>query len=290
MSSVASIHHLQTGSFSLLFPLPFRILSLFSLGLFAWASNLHALSNSLIDPGLLLDIRTDPDDTLPAPATSHPSISSPNTFPRPLHLSPERLRRASQQGIPSLVSAHPSKRALGAIHPSKLYPPVYSAALSVSLLTLIGLVAFRILTSNGDPQAVSRFSSLPLAWTTLVIIVSIAPGGSLVSACSPFQSRFRIERRRFRQALRRIATGGLSDPPVLADILLADVMTSFARVFGDIWLSICLATVAEHGLASRSVDVGCYKDLMVPLMTRCEKDLRSHLFHPLVLPSHTSAL
>lgn len=122
-----------------------------------------------------------------------------------------------------------------------------------SLLTLIVFLAFQILTSNGDQQEVSQSSFLPLARTILVIIVSKAFQGSLGSARSPLKSRLRVNSRSFWQATCSFASGRISDPPGLED-----VVTSFSSVFGDIWLSIRLAYVAEHGLASWSVDVGSH--------------------------------
>ncbi|KAG0148192.1 hypothetical protein CROQUDRAFT_655082 [Cronartium quercuum f. sp. fusiforme G11] len=254
---------LPTGHFSLLFPLPFRILFLISLGLLGWATNLHWLAQSSVQSDLLLDIRPDSEDGLPLPNTQS---TNPNSFPRPLYLSPERLRRISPQHG-SLSSVHSFKRSLNLTHASKLHPPVYYAALSVGSLTLIGLISFRIITNGGNPEKVSRLSALPLIWAILVILLTISPPLPFISDCSPFQNRFRLERRRFRHALKRIIIGGLYEPPVLADVLLADVLTSFGKVIGDSWLSLCLGTVAVNGLATDISEIGCSKDLMVPAIT-----------------------
>lgn len=50
--------HDTSGSFSHLFPLPLRILALLSLGVAAWASNLHILTLYGIDTTLVLDVKT----------------------------------------------------------------------------------------------------------------------------------------------------------------------------------------------------------------------------------------
>lgn len=281
-STSDSIIYLQSNSFPLIFPLPFRILFLGFLGLLLYALVLHSLDYFNIQFDFLFETGIDSqqaqqqaqdEDELTLPLTFNPqsSQSQINQFPRPFHLksttpSPERSRRSNlQQALLSKLSTLSSNSS--STTTTKLYSSIYYSALSIGLLTSIGLITFRFLTNGNDPKQVSNLSSLSLIWLIFVIILSISSNGHLVSSCLPFQAKFKSQRRQFRQSLSRIIFGGLNDPPSFADILLADVLTSYARVLGDLWLSICLSTVAKHGLATQSQEVGCYKNVMVPLIT-----------------------
>jgi EXS family len=55
-----------------------------------------------------------------------------------------------------------------------------------------------------------------------------------------------------------------------SDVVLADIMTSFANVFGDLWATGC-ALIVNKGIVDYLVvehQSGCYRDIMGPLMTR----------------------
>ncbi|KAH9818099.1 EXS family-domain-containing protein, partial [Melampsora americana] len=276
-SNSNSILYLQSDSFSLIFPLPFRILFLIFLGLLLYALVLHSLdyyfniqSDLLFQSDSITPI-TSTEDDFNLPLSFNHQATSNHQFPRPFHLnsqssSPERIRRSNLQQ--TLLSNRSNLTSSTHTTSTKAYLPIYYSALSIGLLTLIGLVLFRFLTHNNHPESVSNLSSLSLIWLILVIGLSISSSNSnLVLNCLPFQSKFKLQRHQFRQSIFRILFGTLNDPPVFSDILLADVLTSYARVLGDLWISICLSTVAKHGLATQSDEIGCYKNLMVPLIT-----------------------
>ncbi|EGG10296.1 uncharacterized protein MELLADRAFT_115571 [Melampsora larici-populina 98AG31] len=286
MSKSESIEYLQSDSFSLIFPLPFRILFLIFIGLLLYGLVLHSLDSFNLQFDLLFENTIDQQPQQPPPPQqdeshlpltfnpqSSQSHSQINQFPKPFHLkssssSPERNRHLFSKL--STISSNHSTLSLSSTTTSstKLYTPIYYSALSIGLLTLIGLILFRFLTNGNNPILVSNLSSIPLLWLTLMMILSISSNsGLLVSSCLPFQAKFKSQRRQFRQSLYRIIFGTLNDPPVFQDILLADVLISYARVLGDLWLSVCLSTVAKHGLATQSNQVRCYKNLMVPLIT-----------------------
>lgn len=159
------------SAFGLRYPLPFRILFLSSLTLLGFASNLHILSHLGIDTALVLDVRLD---------------APPSILPRSVPLS-------SPSGAPSTSTAHPPY-----VHPSKLYPPLYSLAVAGLGWTAAGWLFFRLLT-GGDPAAGERWRIEPAALLILAAAVICWPGNVLC----------RRERFRF---LRCVASPPLGNP------------------------------------------------------------------------------
>ena len=74
-------------------------------------------------------------------------------------------------------------------------------------------------------------------------------------------------RLRFLATLRRVATGGLANDQdgKFGDILMADALTSYAKVLGDLFVSLCMffsSTKSSTGLPDRS----CGGNIMVPII------------------------
>lgn len=222
-----------SGNFSLVYPLPFRILSLISLGLLAWATNLHGVTSMGIDAAKVLDVRIDDLDP-----------QSESLLPRTA--AQAKLAFNTGSGVGDYY-----------LHPSRLYPPAYQLFGALSLWTLLGWSIFHYFTL-ADAAAVERWTVFPFLWASVAVFFLL----------SPWHSFLRRERTMALRSLKRIALEGLTAPVPFCDVVMADVMTSFAKVMGDCWVSACLAFVAERGLASQVSDLRCYKEVMVPFMTR----------------------
>lgn len=71
------------------------------------------------------------------------------------------------------------------------------------------------------------------------------------------------------RSLRRTILSSLYSAVPFSDIILADILTSSAKVLGDVWVSGCLLfTVTERfGLGGITDDDGCARVWMVPVMT-----------------------
>jgi EXS family len=71
---------------------------------------------------------------------------------------------------------------------------------------------------------------------------------------------------RFLRVFRRICVGGLDREGKFGDIMLADILTSYAKVLGDLWVTGCMFL---GGLsAAGKPDRACGGKLAVPLVIR----------------------
>ena len=83
----------------------------------------------------------------------------------------------------------------------------------------------------------------------------------------PIQRLSRAGRYRFLATLRRVSIGGIAeaDNGKFGDILLADVLTSYAKVLGDLFVSTCM--FVSPGVSSTDKpDRSCGGAYMVPLI------------------------
>ncbi|GAA6010408.1 hypothetical protein JCM10207_005214 [Rhodosporidiobolus poonsookiae] len=218
-------------AFSLAYPLPFRILFLSSLTLVLFASNLHLLSSLGIDTAQVLDIRLHSPHLLPTPSTSRATAGP------------------SSSSSSSATSAAPPPY----VHPRKLYPPLYHLAALALVWTALGWLAFRNLT-GGDLAAMNSWRGVP-AFTALVVGAAMVWPGNVL--CKP-------QRQQFVGSLKRIVSPALYRPVPFCDIILADILTSSAKVLGDVWVAGCLVWKGVE--ASRGADA-CGRVWGVPFMT-----------------------
>jgi hypothetical protein len=167
----------QLTEFSARFPLPLRVLSLVTLGTFAFASNLHLLRLLGLDAAFILDLRL-------------------------LH-----------------ESGHTH------IHPSRLYPPIYHVALSYTAFTAAGWLAVQFWPAYGE-----RLSAL---WLAVGLIAAGWP--------------FRFQRAQLLRSLKRVLFDGLWTPVAFCDVIFGDILTSFAKVLGELWLVFVAAAGVRVG-------------------------------------------
>ena len=122
-------------------------------------------------------------------------------------------------------------------------------------MTFISLTVFWKFTS-GDASAVIAYEILPLSCFASIFVLALCP----------FNIVYREERFRFLRVLRRISVGGLDKEGKFGDIMLADILTSYAKVLGDLWVTGCmfLGGVSATGKPDRA----CGGKLAVPLVIR----------------------
>ncbi|KAJ8077290.1 protein-ER retention protein [Marasmius tenuissimus] len=83
-----------------------------------------------------------------------------------------------------------------------------------------------IFFTGGDPKIVDSYGYLPGILSVVVI---------LILAC-PFQVFYKHERDSFLLSLRRCLFIRMNNPVYFADVVFADVLTSYAKVIGDVFL------------------------------------------------------
>ncbi|GAA6040794.1 hypothetical protein JCM8097_003304 [Rhodosporidiobolus ruineniae] len=210
--------------FGVRFPLPFRILFLSFCTLLGFATNLHLLAYLGIDTALVLDIRLNNQPTLASSTSSSSSRLPPLSAPTPPYA-----------------------------HPSRLYPPLYHLALVGLAWTAVGWLAFRTITGHDETSM--------NAWRGLPAFTALAVGAALVW---PGNVLYKRQRAQFTNALKRIVSPALYRSVPFCDIILADILTSSAKVLGDVWVAGCLLIKGVE--ASRRGD-GCGRVWGVPLMT-----------------------
>ncbi|KAF7428214.1 hypothetical protein PC9H_007435 [Pleurotus ostreatus] len=81
-----------------------------------------------------------------------------------------------------------------------------------------------------DPSLVDAFGYIPAISALCIILVLI----------SPFEICQKFERDKFLHALRRCLFPHMDGRIYFADVVFADICTSFAKVLGDVWLSLCM--------------------------------------------------
>ncbi|KAG2225329.1 hypothetical protein INT45_005573, partial [Circinella minor] len=92
----------------------------------------------------------------------------------------------------------------------------------------------------------------PWHWTPILCYVF-----AFLLVLWPGKNLYRKERERFIRVLRRILSPNLFSKVYFGDVILADILTSFSNVFGDLFSTCCSATTNENP---------CYRDVLVPLL------------------------
>lgn len=111
-------------------------------------------------------------------------------------------------------------------HPSTLYKPVYRLFLIYAVITLTSWLFF-FLSSSGASPTTDSVKFIPSLTIISLLILLMAPWSIL----------YRRERATFLRASLRCLVPSFTQSIYFSDIILADIFTSFAKVFGDFWLA-----------------------------------------------------
>ncbi|KAH9909019.1 EXS family protein [Xylariomycetidae sp. FL2044] len=193
----------EFDSFSLTFPLPYRVAFIVVLAVWLWGANLHYLHLLKIDVPSLI---------------RYPGRSSPH-------------------------------------HPTH-HLSTYRLATVLSSIYTFSLLVFWVFTHR-NPELVIAWDWLPLTYLVVLIALFIVPLKNLSNS----------GRSRFRSTLKRISIGGIAEAKdgKFGDILLADVLTSYAKVFGDLYVAMCMFFRTD-GSATARPDRNCGGTVIVPLI------------------------
>lgn len=158
--------------------------------------------------------------------------------------------------MPSLIR-YPSRA-------SALHPPHHHSTYRLASV-LSGTLALSILTfwlfSHRDPTLVVYYDWLPMTYLLVLALLFALP-----------LRRFSLShsgRSRLLATLKRVSVGGLAQAAdgKFGDVLLADVLTSYAKVLGDLFVCVCM--MFFHGAAGSATDRpdrNCGGRVLVPLL------------------------
>ncbi|KAK7005649.1 protein-er retention protein [Favolaschia claudopus] len=110
-----------------------------------------------------------------------------------------------------------------------IYTAVYRLFTIYSVWVFLSWATFRWVT-YGNMLLVDAFGYIPAVSALVVLLVLVCP---LDIAC-------KHERDKFLHAIRRCLFTSMDGPIYFADVVFADIFTSFAKVLGDVWLSACM--------------------------------------------------
>ena len=155
------------------------------------------------------------------------------------------------QDVPALIKY--SSRS-STIHPH--HQRTYRLAAIVTLPLIASLLFFWIIT-HGQASLVVAWDILPQSYLLLLAVLFLLPLQRLSST----------GRYRFLSTLKRISIGGIAEAGdgKFGDILMADVLTSYAKVLGDWFVAGCM--FFSPGISSTNrPDRSCGGAYMVPLI------------------------
>ncbi|KAI9771920.1 MAG: protein-ER retention protein [Geoglossum umbratile] len=132
----------------------------------------------------------------------------------------------------------------------------YRLASLLSIPLVLSLLFFWTVT-HGQARLVLEYEIIPQIYLIFIVL----------SFLLPINRVSRTGRFRFLSILKRVGVGGLATAKdgKFADILLADVLTSYAKVFGDMFVSACMFFSPRHSSTGKP-DRNCGGQYMVPLI------------------------
>ena len=132
----------------------------------------------------------------------------------------------------------------------------YRLATILTLPLSFSLLLFWAL-SHRNPTLVIYYDFLPIAYLCLLVGLFVLPIRRFSHA----------GRKRFLSTLRRVSIGGLAQiqDGKFGDILLADVLTSYAKVIADLFVALCMFFQTD-GSATNRPDRACGGQYLVPII------------------------
>ncbi|MCJ1262057.1 protein-ER retention protein [Lobaria immixta] len=144
--------------------------------------------------------------------------------------------------------------------PSSTIPPhhrrTYRLATTVTIPLVVSILLFWLIT-HGSPSLVVKWDILPQSYLFLLVLLFIIP----------YQRLSRTGRYWFLSTLRRVSIGRIAEAQdgKFGDILLADVLTSYAKVLGDLFISACMF-VSVGSSSTDKPDRSCGGQYLVPII------------------------
>ena len=133
---------------------------------------------------------------------------------------------------------------------------IYRLAATVTVPLIVSILFFWIIT-HGKPSLVLAWDILPQSYLFLLVIFFLIP----------LQRLSRTGRYWFLKTLKRVSLGGIAEAKdgKFGDILLADVLTSYSKVLGDLFVSACMFFTIGTSSTDKP-DRNCGGKYIVPLI------------------------
>lgn len=141
------------------------------------------------------------------------------------------------------------------ISPSVVYLPTYRLFFAYGAFCFTSWAMYRIFT-KGDSLLVDAFGYIPLI-TGLVILMAVV---------CPMDILLKYERDKFLYAVYRCLLSPYHSLVRFSDVVFADIATSFAKVFGDVWLSLVMLLPGNTLLAAPAEE-GWHRWLLPAIMS-----------------------
>ncbi|GAA5969947.1 hypothetical protein JCM3765_002318 [Sporobolomyces pararoseus] len=157
---------------------------------------------------------------------------------------------------PPSISSNGNSNPPPLVHPTKLYQPLYQLGLSGLSATSVGWLVYKALTRGlGTREEMEE-------WKWFPAFVAIG----LTAVCFiPWNWACRRQRFMFLRSLKRIVSPNLFKTVPFCDVILADILTSSAKVLGDVWLAACYL-ITPVGIKEENGKSSCGRIWGVPLM------------------------
>ncbi|PGH27857.1 hypothetical protein AJ80_00407 [Polytolypa hystricis UAMH7299] len=162
--------------------------------------------------------------------------------------------------VPALIR-YPSRSSLVQV---PIYRSTYHLAILLTIPLAISLLFFWAVT-HGSSEQVMAWEILPQSYLFLFFALLILPLHRLS----------RSGRQRLVTTLKRVSLGGIAETQdgKFGDIILADVLTSYAKVLGDLFVSGCMffsSGASSTGIPNRA----CGGQLAIPLLVAIPSAIR----------------
>ncbi|KGO77492.1 EXS, C-terminal [Penicillium italicum] len=133
---------------------------------------------------------------------------------------------------------------------------VYRLATCFTIPLALWFIVFWLATRR-SPELVEQLDWIPQSVFIILLLILIWP----------FNRASRSGRIRFLLTLKRISIGGLAESQdgKFADVLLADALTSYARVIGDLYISFCMFFTDGFAATSKP-NRACGSEMVVPII------------------------
>lgn len=219
------IYDWERVSFSAFFPPPYRVLLLASTGLILFAGNVKVLQSKGID--LFALFRADTAERKGRDAvyhrlTNHDDASSNDNV----------LPTATNGGSNHSVEVPASAQTASTMH------SMLTFGLAQLMWCLLGWFSYRTYVDRLDGDPKGRHAQA---------LQGIAVTGAFAALLWPGNLFFKPMRKAFGRNMALILSPSLAQTVTFSDVILADILTSFAKVFGDVWLTACfLVPRTEH--------------------------------------------
>ena len=137
------------------------------------------------------------------------------------------------------------------------YLTTYRLALALTIPLSLSLFLFWAL-SHRSPTLVIFYDFLPLTYLFFALCMFLVPWRVF-----SFTGRYH-----FLRTLRRVSKGGIAKAGdgKFGDILLADVLTSYAKIIADLFVALCMFFTSNPGSATARPDRGCGGQYLVPII------------------------